>query len=135
MFVRAQIEAQAYRETSVVTLPKQASDKFRSIKNSVTNAILDLWELEQHALANRREALASQLFQRQLELRRDFHELRKAEIAFLASEKSTRALVDTLDDVSLQAKIIQKKLQTMRTAEQGALEMLSLLRGMVTRLG
>ena len=112
------------------SLPKSASDKFRSIKSSITNAILDLWELEQHAIARGDQTLANALFERQLELRRDFHELRRAEIAFMSSKQNVHTLVAILEQVSIDAREIVRKFSDAHAAQNGAREILALLRGL-----
>lgn len=108
--------------------------QFQSLKAGVFNSMTQLWDRENEAIAAGDQALAIKFFNSRVALRDDLMEIRKAEIAFLASPKVLQQQINELNGAITTVKTGVARMKKLNTTLQGAAQVLSVLTSLVTLL-
>lgn len=105
--------------------------QYHSLKTGLFNSMATLFDHENAALAAGNQALADKLFKARVNLRDELMEVRKAEIAFLASEKTLQQQINDLEGAIATVKGGTRQMQNINTALQGASKVLGVLTSLV----
>lgn len=105
--------------------------QYQSLKAGVFNSMTKLFDHENAAIAAGNDALADQLFNARVALRNELMEIRKAEIAFLASPKTLEQQIEDLEGAIKTVKSGINRMKKVNTALQGAASVLGVLTSLV----